>query len=102
MMDDALLRPERWARFRFSVIGGLLASPPEGGALQDALRALAARPYQHPFTHERIRLGIRTRGRGESVRIHCSGAVHAAHPTFERPCVFLQTRNLPVFLVYCR
>jgi putative transposase len=60
MTNDALARPERWARFRFSVIGGLLASPPEGGALQDALRALAARPYQHPFTGERIRFGFST------------------------------------------
>ena len=60
MADDALARTERWARFRFSVIGALLASPPEGGALQDALRALAARPYQHPFTRERIRLGFST------------------------------------------
>ena len=60
MADDALARPERWARFRFSVIGGLLASPPEGGALQQALRDLATRPYQHPFTRERIRLGFST------------------------------------------
>ena len=60
MGDDALARTERWARFRFSVIGRLLASPPEGGALQDALRDLAARTYQHPFTHERIRLGFST------------------------------------------
>jgi transposase InsO family protein len=60
MADDAVARTERWARFRFSVIGGLLASPPEGGALQDALRVLAARTYQHPFTHERLRLGFST------------------------------------------
>jgi putative transposase len=60
MMDDALIRTERWARFRFSVIGGLLASPPEGGALQEALRDLAARTYQHPFTSERMRLGFST------------------------------------------
>ena len=31
-----------WARFRFSVIGTLLASPPPRGARQTALRALAA------------------------------------------------------------
>jgi hypothetical protein len=33
---------------------------PDGGALQEALRALAARPYQHPFTGERLRLGFST------------------------------------------
>ena len=60
MEEDALARTERWARFRFAVIGRLLASPPEGGALQDALRDLAARTYQHPFTHERLRLGFST------------------------------------------
>jgi transposase InsO family protein len=49
-MPDVTMPPgERWARFRFSVIGGLLASPPEGGALQAALRDLAAQTYQHPL-----------------------------------------------------
>jgi len=61
MRDDTVARTEGWARFRFSVIGGLLASPPEGGALQEALRALAARPYQHPFRPgERLQLGFST------------------------------------------
>jgi transposase InsO family protein len=61
MADDTLARTERWARFRFSVIGGLLASPPEGGDLQAALRALAERTYQHPFRpRERLRLGFST------------------------------------------
>jgi len=60
--DDA--RGERWARFRFSVIGGLLASPPEGGALQAALRDLAARTYQHPCRPgESVRLGFSTLAR---------------------------------------
>ena len=31
---------ERWARFRFSIIGSLLAAPPEAGALQTALAEL--------------------------------------------------------------
>jgi hypothetical protein len=33
---------ERWARFRFSVIGPLLAAPPERGELQEELKSLAA------------------------------------------------------------
>jgi transposase InsO family protein len=61
MRDDTVARTEGWARFRFSVIGGLLASPPEGGALQDALRVLAARSYQHPFRPgDQLQLGFST------------------------------------------
>lgn len=61
MRDDQVPRWEQWARFRFSVIGGLLASPPEGGELQAALRELAARLYQHPFRPaERVRVGFST------------------------------------------
>ena len=33
---------DRWARLRFSVIGPLMASPPEPGRLRDALLILAA------------------------------------------------------------
>lgn len=61
MPDDTLARTERWARFRFSVIGGLLASPPAGGDLQAALRVLADRPYQHPLRPgARVQLGFST------------------------------------------
>ncbi|MBI5440257.1 MAG: hypothetical protein HY900_03490 [Deltaproteobacteria bacterium] len=61
MRDDEVARWERWARFRFSVIGGLLSSPPEGGELQEALRELASRAYQHPFRPgERVVLGFST------------------------------------------
>jgi transposase InsO family protein len=38
----------RWAELRFSIIGTLLASPPEYGALKGRLRELAAKPYVHP------------------------------------------------------
>ena len=40
---------ERWARFRFSVIGPLLAAPPERGELQEQLKSLAAKNWQHIF-----------------------------------------------------
>lgn len=61
MPDTTVARTERWARFRFSVIGGLLASPPEGGDLQEALRELADRTYQHPVRPgDRLRLGFST------------------------------------------
>lgn len=39
-----------WARFRFSVVGSLLSSPPARGELQAALRSLAEKTWTHPVT----------------------------------------------------
>jgi putative transposase len=39
-----------WARFRFSVVGSLLSSPPARGALKTAIRALAEKTWSHPVT----------------------------------------------------
>jgi putative transposase len=39
-----------WARFRFSVVGSLLSSPPVRGALKTAIRCLAAKTWSHPVT----------------------------------------------------
>ena len=39
-----------WARFRFSVVGPLLAAPPDSGDLQRALTELSAKYWRHPFT----------------------------------------------------
>ena len=39
---------ERWAHLRFSVIGQLLAAPPDKGELKAAIEALAARIWRHP------------------------------------------------------
>ena len=52
--------PRRWAQLRFSIIGSLLASPPEQGELGAKLEALAAKIYQHPTTGEVIRFGAST------------------------------------------
>ena len=49
-----------WARLRFSVIGSLLASPPEPGQLQSALEALAERKWQHPITGLPTYFGVST------------------------------------------
>jgi putative transposase len=52
---------QRWAQFRFAVIGGLLSSPPLQGDLQTALRVLADKNYQHPIEPEkRVSLGLST------------------------------------------
>jgi putative transposase len=39
-----------WARFRFSVVGSLLSSPPARGALKTAIRGLAEKTWSHPVT----------------------------------------------------
>jgi putative transposase len=51
---------ERWAHFRFSVIGQLLAAPPPKGELAGAIVELAARVWRHPTTGEPTRFGFST------------------------------------------
>jgi len=43
-----------WARFRFSVVGSLLSSPPARGELQAALQALAAKTWTHPVNGRQV------------------------------------------------
>jgi transposase InsO family protein len=50
----------RWARLRFSIIGPLLASPPEGGELAGRIAELAARPWKHPSNGEVARFAFKT------------------------------------------
>lgn len=52
--------PDRWAQLRHAVIGSLLASPPERGALAGRLAALAAQPWTHPVTGDRVHFGHST------------------------------------------
>jgi transposase InsO family protein len=42
--------PVLWARFRFSVVGSLLSSPPPRGELKAAIESLAAKIWTHPVT----------------------------------------------------
>jgi putative transposase len=51
---------ERWAQFRFSVIGHLLAAPPRKGDLRIEIEALAAQDWRHPITGEPVRFGYST------------------------------------------
>jgi putative transposase len=51
---------EQWARFRFSVIGPLLAAPPERGELQEQLKSLAAKKWCHPINGQRVQFGLST------------------------------------------
>ena len=49
-----------WARLRFSIVGTLLASPPEHGMLQTELGRLADRSYLHPVTGESVQFAAST------------------------------------------
>ena len=49
-----------WAQFRFSVIGGLLARPPDKGELRAELEKLAERHYRHPIDGSWVRFGLST------------------------------------------
>ena len=83
---------ERWAYFRFSVIGALLACPPPRGELQHELKELACKKWRHPFSGEWTVLGLSTIQRwyykalgskkgpveGLKRKIRCD---HGKHPT---------------------
>ena len=51
---------ERWAQFRFSVVGALLAAPPRRGELGGELRRLARKKWRHPITGEWVSFGAST------------------------------------------
>ncbi len=51
---------DRWARLRFSIIGPLLAAPPQEGELQTALADLAAKTWRHPTTGLDVSFGLST------------------------------------------
>jgi putative transposase len=49
-----------WARFRFSVVGSLLSSPPARGSLKTAVDLLAAKTWNHPVTRRDVRFSAVT------------------------------------------
>ncbi len=51
---------EKWARFRFSVVGPLLAAPPQPGELQARLQELSAKKWCHPLSGQWIQYGAST------------------------------------------
>ena len=59
--DDKKTPPhQRWAEFRFSVIGGLLASPPSKGDLQMEIKNLSQKKWKHPISGELTLFGFST------------------------------------------
>lgn len=49
-MSEDIPSSRKWAEFKFSVIGHLLASPPPFGKLQEELRILSSKLWKHPQT----------------------------------------------------
>ena len=74
---DDLPQRDRWARLRFAIIGPLLAAPPAAGELHDALKALAAKAWRHPFTGLEIRFGCSTLERWYYAAKKANDPVHA-------------------------
>ena len=51
---------DRWARLRFSIIGPLMAAPPDAGKLKEAFVVLAAKIWRHPLSGLDVRFGAST------------------------------------------
>jgi putative transposase len=61
MSDPQMPMWQRWAQFRFSVIGELLSCPPSKGQLQQTISQLSQKRYRHPIDPNRwIRFGPST------------------------------------------
>lgn len=58
--DEAAGGKEKWAHFRFSVIGYLLAAPPETGRLTTELDELAKKMWRHPISGQWRQFGRST------------------------------------------
>ena len=76
---DDLPQRDRWARLRFAIIGPLLAAPPVAGELHEALNALAAKAWRHPFTGLEIRFGCSTLERWYYAAKKAGDPVYALH-----------------------
>lgn len=51
---------QRWAHLRFSIVGPLLAAPPERGELEAELEKLAGKQWLHPVTGQPARFSVST------------------------------------------
>lgn len=95
---------ERWAHFRLSVIGPLLAAPPQRGQLQAQLQHLAAQKWQHPLSGQWVVFGRSTIQRWYYRALRSkAGPVealkrkirsdHGQHPSVTPPLIALLTQQ---------
>lgn len=59
-IPDGSRRPDRWAAFRFSIVGSLLAAPRAKGELRAELQRLSEKLWLHPVTGEPVQFGVST------------------------------------------
>jgi len=61
-MNQKSERPtcDLWARFRFSVVGSLLSSPPAHGELKTTIQSLAEKTWTHPVSGHETRFSVAT------------------------------------------
>lgn len=98
----------RWARLRFSIIGPLLASPPEDGELRRRIDELAARLWRHPTNGDGIRFSFKTierwfyaaRGAVDPVavlatKVHSHAGTHPSVPSALGEALARQHREHP-------
>ncbi len=60
MRTNQKTRLSSWAQLRFSIIGGLLARPPQSGELRERLEILSRQSYQHPTKDTSVTFGTST------------------------------------------
>ena len=73
---------QQWGRFRLSVIGPLLAAPPERGDLPEQVQSLADRKWRHPITGQWVQFGLSTIERWfYSARNEKNAGIHYGHPS---------------------
>jgi hypothetical protein len=53
--DSQRSTAELWGRFRFSIVGSLLSSPPARGELKVAIERLAEKTWTHPVSGSNVR-----------------------------------------------
>lgn len=58
--DEKAQTHQRWAHLRFSIVGPLLACPPERGELEAELEKLAGKQWLHPVTKQPAQFSVST------------------------------------------
>ena len=77
-MNDLIKKGvSNWAHFRFSIIGGLLANPPEKGELGRELKRLAQKSYRHPTKDKWVTFSVSTIERWYYRALHNNDPVFA-------------------------
>ena len=76
---------DAWARFRFSVVGPLLSSPPASGELRGSFQELSQREWQHPTKpHRRVRFAFSTTEKWYYTALSTRDPIRALRPAVRK------------------